>query len=145
MYLTYTLSYTSSSPQRNDLVERTVASLGQFVARLLHRQSDVDPGASGVGHQGILLLHQLQQLLAIHRLSRLALLGLTNAGVQDLCNVLLLHEVLVQLLNTLHLEVVKPVGSLRLSQFMKHLGIELLVVDVALVVDQFPSGISRQM
>ena len=136
MYLTYTSTCTLCSLQGYHLVIGPVASLRQFVARILHRQSDVDPRASCVSHQRIFLLDEFQQLPAVHRLCHLSLFGLADAGIQDLCNVLLLHVVLVQLLDALHLDVVKPVRSLHLTQFVEHLGIELAVVDVTVVVRQ---------
>ena len=131
MYLTYTLTYTSRSilGDWDHLVIGPVASLGRLVAELLHRQSDMNLRASRVGHQRILLLHQFQQLLAIHRLSCLTLFRLTDTGVQNLSNVLLFHIVLVQLLNALHLEVVEPIRGLHLAQFIENLSIELIVVD----------------
>ena len=138
MYLTYTLTCTSRCRfgDWNNLVVRPVASLRQLIAELLHRQSDVDLRTSRVRHQRILLLNQFEQLLAIHRLCHLTLLRLSDTGIQDLSNVLLLHVVLVQLLDALHLEVVEPIRCLHLSQLMEHLRIELSIVDVTLIVDQ---------
>ena len=137
MYLTYTLTCTSGSFYNgNDLVKRTISSFCRLIARFLHRQSDVNLRATCVLHQRILLLHKLQQLLAIHRLSHLAFFWFANASIQNLCNVLLLHKVLVQLLNAFHFQIIKPVGGLHLTQFVEYLSIKLLVIDVAFIIDE---------
>ena len=94
----------------------------------------MDLRTAGVCHQRILLLNQFQQLLAVHRLCCLTLFWLSDTGIQNLSNILLFHVVLVELLDALHFEVVEPIGSLHLSQFIEYLGIELSVVDLSLIV-----------
>ena len=68
----------------------------------------------------------------------LALQGLAETSVHHFAEVPLLHEVQVQLLDARHLLVVEPVGGLKLTDFVQHLSIELIVIDVARVVNHLP-------
>ena len=77
----------------------------------------------------IVLLDNLDDLTAVHRLGHLALVRLTEAGCKHLSDVLLLHKLLIQLLDTGHLIIAVPIRCLKLLQFIHHLCIQLAVVD----------------
>ena len=84
----------------------------------------------------IVPLHIANQLFTIHRLGHLTLIRLTETSHEDLPDVLLLHEILIQLLNTGYLIIVKPVGSMLLLHFIYYLRIKLSVVDLTSIVNQ---------
>ena len=94
--------------------------------------------ADGVLQCGIIPLDDAHDLVAVHRLHHLTLVRLTEAGREHLPDVLLLHEVQVQLLDAGHLIVAVPIRSLQLQQLVHHLCIQLPVVNVARVVDHLP-------
>ncbi len=94
-------------------------------------------------HVGVCITDNLQHFRSAHRLHLLTLLGLAKADFYHLCNVLLLHVGEVQLLNTSNLLVVEPIGRIQLTDFVQHLGIQLLVVNVASIVNQLTFGNSQ--
>ena len=68
--------------------------------------AELNPVANSVIQRWILLTHDVNHLTAIHRLHHLALIRLTETGDKHITEILLLHEILVQLLNMGHLVVV---------------------------------------
>ena len=100
----------------------------------------MDPRTLAYFNAGILLRDNLKHLRAVQVLCRFTFLRLAEAEPDHLGHILLLHITLVQLLDTCHLVVVEPVGSLQFAQFVQHLGIQLVVVDVARIVDELPLG-----
>ena len=96
----------------------------------------MDPRTLANLDAGILLRNDFEHLRAVQVLCRFAFLRLAEAELDHLGHILLLHVPLVQLLDAGHLVVVEPVGSLQLAQFVQHLGIQLVVVDVARIVDE---------
>ena len=91
-------------------------------------------------HVGICVADNFQHLRSVHRLHLLTLLGLAETDFHHLCNVLLLHIGEVQQLNTGHLLVVEPIGSIQLTDFVQQLGVQLLIVNVASIVNQLSLG-----
>ena len=83
----------------------------------------------------IFLLDMTQQHLCVHQFRCLALLGLAEAYFHHLCNVLLLHIVLVELLDTGYLIVREPIRRLCHSQFINRLSIKLLIVYLSRIID----------
>ena len=88
------------------------------------------------GDMRILVADNLQHLRGVQRFHVFTILGLAEAGFYHLCDVLLLHVVQVHLLNTGNLLVVEPIGGIQRADFVQHLGIQLLVVNVASIVNQ---------
>ena len=122
----------------DNLVEGYIVVVGRLVAEGFHGESQADFVAVVDLDGGILLLDKGQQHLGIHGLRRLTLFRLTEADLNNLRNVLLLHKLQIQLLETDHLVVVEPIGGLQLLQFVHHLSIQLLIIDLARVVDHQP-------
>ena len=79
-----------------------------------------------------------QQSCDIHGFHNFALFRLAETNLYYFHDVLLFHKTLVHLLQAGHLVVVEPIGCLLLTQLIEHLGIELLVVNLACVVDELP-------
>ena len=92
-----------------------------------------------VFHRRVLLADNADELAAVHGFHVLTLIRLAEADGDNLGNVLLLHVLQVQFLNTRHLLVVEPVGRIQLTNLVEHLSIELVVVNVARIVDELPS------
>lgn len=114
--------------------------LHSLVAKFLHGQAEMNLHAVGGLQRGVLSPDEFQHLRAVHGGSRLVIDWFAEAGADHLAQVLLLHVVLVQLLNTCHLSIVEPVGSLHFTQFMHYLGVELFVRYVARVVNKLSFG-----
>ncbi len=100
--------------------------------------AQTNPVANGVLQRRIVLLHDVNHLVAVHGLDHFTFMRLTETSNEHLAEILLLHEVLIQLLNTGHLVVVEPIGCLLLLKFVDHLRIKLAVVNVTRIVDQLP-------
>ena len=111
-------------------------AVGVFILQFLHRQAQVHLCAMGGLYRRELILNNGNHLGAVHHLRLLALVGFAETGFDDGGKVRLSHEVLVQLLDTGYLHIVEPIGSLRHPQFIEYLGIELVVVNLAIVVNQ---------
>ena len=62
-------------------------------------------------------------MLVLHRFA--------ETYLDDFHDILLLHKLLVELLDASHLVIIKPIGRLLLPQFIDHLRIELVVVNLA--------------
>jgi len=122
----------------DNLVEGYIVVVGRLVAEGFHGESQADFVAVVDLDGGILLLDEAQQHLGIHGLCRLTLQRLTEADLNNLSNVLLLHKLLIQLLETDHLVVVESIGGLQLLQFVHHLSIQLPVIDLPRVVNHQP-------
>ena len=122
----------------DNLVEGYIVVVGRLVSEGFHGESQADFVAVVDLDGGILLLDKGQQHLGIHGLRRLTLFRLAEADLNNLSNVLLLHKLLIQLLEADHLVVVEPIGSLQLLQFVHHLSIQLLIIDLPRVVDHQP-------
>ena len=72
-----------------------------------------------------------QQVRGVHRLHMLVLHRFAEAYLDDLHDILLLHKLLVELLDTRHLVIIKPIRCLLFAQFIDHLRIELVIVYLA--------------
>ena len=81
-----------------------------------------------------------QQHLRVRQLGYLTLLGLSEAHLNHLRDVLLFQIVLVQLLDTGHLIVREPIRCLGHLQLIHHLSIQLLIIDLTRIVDIQPVG-----
>ena len=84
-------------------------------AEFLHGHSQVNLGAVVVLNGRILATNQLNQFTALHTNALLALLGFADTGLNDFGYILLLQIVEVQLLNTRHLIIVKPIGRFQVD------------------------------
>ena len=105
----------SGGSEWDNLVEGYIVVVGRLVPEGFHGESQADFVAVVDLDGGILLLDKGQQHLGI-----------------------LLHKLLIQLLEADHLIVVEPIGSLQLLQFVHHLSIQLLIIDLARIVDHQP-------
>ena len=97
--------------------------------------TQTDLVADCVLQRRIILLDDLDDLAAVHRLGHLALVRLTEAGSKHLSDVLLFHKVLIQLLDTGHLIIAVPIRCLQHLQLIDHLCIQLSVVDFSRIVN----------
>lgn len=111
-----------------------------LIAQILHGQSDVGLVAACALQGGVVLLHDFQHVGACHGFGCLTIFGLTEADGYYLSDVFLLHVGLVHFLYAAHFFIVEPIGCFQLSQFVYHLGIQLLVVNIARVVDELSFG-----
>ena len=134
-HLPNTSRHTSGCFDRYHLVERHVTMFRMLELEFLHSLTQMDPRAVIDLQRRILFLHQRQHLSAVHRLHLFTFHGLAETGRDDIRHILLLHKLQVQLLNTGHLIVVEPIRGILLTQLIKHLSIQLIVIDVIRVVD----------
>ena len=98
-----------------------VAMIGVLIAQFLQCQSQMYLGAVAALDGGVFMLNEFQQLSAAHGFCGFSLIRFAEAAANNFSNVLLLHVIEVQLLNTGDLAVVEPVGSLLLADLVKHL------------------------
>ena len=122
------------------LVESYVAAVDVLIAEFAHGAAQIDAGAVGDINGGELVMDEVEHLGAADGLHLLTCFGLAETGFNDFRHVLLLHELLVELLDADDLVVVEPVGRLLLTELVEHLGVELLVVNLARVVDELSFG-----
>ena len=122
------------------LVESYVAAVDVLIAEFAHGAAQIDAGAVGDINGGELVMDEVEHLGTADGLHLLTCFGLAETGFNDFRHVLLLHELLVELLDADDLVVVEPVGRLLLTELVEHLGVELLVVNLARVVDELAFG-----
>ena len=124
-YLSLNLSLFSSlcSINRHHIIVFYMSALSMLKAQILHCQSQMHLGANGLFKRRILLANQLQHLRAVHCFYLLAFVRFAETCLNNLCNVLFVGIVLVQLLNTCHLLVGKPVRCLQLVHLIHQLSI----------------------
>ena len=125
---------------QNDLVIGDTRSDGTGEIHCLECPSYLNLRVMGIWHRRIPGSDNCQHLGTVHRSTCLVLLRFAEADLYHLADVLLLHELQIELLDASHFVVVEPVGRLQLSQFIDNLGIELVVVNLARVVDKLPVG-----
>ena len=121
-------------PQWNHFVIRYVRVILVVEAKRRDDLTQTDLVTDCVLQRWIVLLDDLDELVAVHRLGHLTLVRLTEAGSKHLSDVLLFHKVLIQLLDTGHLIVAVPIRCLQHLQFIHHLCIQLAIVDFARIV-----------
>ena len=112
----------------------------RLVALLLHCQTDVHLCAMGAFHHRILLLDDAQHLLAIECLHVFTLVWLAETKGDYLGYIFLLHISLIQGLDASDLFVVIPIRCMQLVEFIQHLRIELIIVDVTRIIDELSFG-----
>ena len=126
----------SCSPQGYHFVIGYVGMLFVFKTQSRDGLTELNPIANRVLKGRIVFLHDVDHLTTIQRLNGLTFVWLTETGNEHFAKVLLLHEILIQLLNTGYLIIVKPVRSMLLFHFIDHLRIKLSVVDLTSIVNQ---------
>ena len=114
-----------------------MTTIGTLETKCPHSLAQIHLRAVRSLDRRILFGDNLQEPLTIHRLCQFARFRLTEAVADDVCNILLFQIVLVQLLDTGHLIVVKPIGRLLHPQLIEHLRIQLVVVNLTRIVDVF--------
>ena len=115
-----------------------VAMIGVLITEFLQRQAQMYLGAVAALNGGVFMLNEFQQLSAAHGFCGFSLIRFAEGAADNFSDVLLLHVIEVQLLNTGYLAVVEPVGCLQLANLVKHLCIELGVVNLTTVVNEQP-------
>ena len=129
--------------QRHGFIVGYMAVLLAFVFKAYEYTSQLYFRLCRDGDMRILVADNFQHLRGVQRFHVFTILGLAEAGFHHLCDVLLLHVVQVHLLNTGNLLVVEPIGGIQRADFVQHLGIQLLVVNVTRIVNQLPIGNSQ--
>ena len=119
---------------------RYVATTAGFDAQFLHGFAQINFSTLRNLQRGVVALQDFEHASAVEWLDILIGSCFAEASGDHLGQVFLLLVVLVELLNTLHLLVVEPVGRLVVAQLMEHLSVELFMIDVAHIVDELALG-----